>query len=246
MQHCAALILAAGKGTRMKSDLAKVLHPLGGRAMVHWVMDSAEAAGLAPSILVIGHQADQLRTELAGRDARFALQSEQLGTGHAVMMARAEIEKLEGDLLVLSGDVPLIRPETLAELVALHRERWAAATVLSAELDDPAGYGRILRNAEGDLEAIREHRDASESERALREINSGIYVFRISDLLEALDLLRDDNEQGEYYLTDTLEILRSRGRRVAAMICADPEEIGGINDSEQLAAAERILAERKG
>ena len=245
MQNCASLILAAGKGTRMKSDLAKVLHTLGGRAMIHWVLDSAEAAGLSPNILVIGHQADQVRAELSSRDVHFALQGEQLGTGHAVMMARKDIEKLEGDLLVLSGDVPLIRPETLTELIALHRERGAAATVLSAELEDPTGYGRILRNEEGDLEAIREHRDASESERKLREINSGIYVFRLLDLFEALDLLRDDNEQGEYYLTDTLEILRGRGKRVAALICADPEEIGGINDSNQLASAGRALAERK-
>jgi len=244
MKHCAALILAAGKGTRMRSDLAKVLHPVGGRAMIHWVIDSAEAAGLSPRILVIGHQAERLREELAGRRLRFALQSEQLGTGHAVMMARSQIEPLRGDLLVLSGDVPLIRPRTLEDLVALHRERGAAATVLSALLDDPSGYGRILRNAEGDLEAIREHRDASETERAVREINSGIYVFRLPDLLEALDLLRDDNDQGEYYLTDSLEILRGLGRRVAAMTCGDPSEIGGINDASQLAAAERMLAER--
>lgn len=244
MENCAALILAAGKGTRMKSDLAKVLHPIRGRAMIHYVLDAAEGAGLAPTILVIGHQAEALRGELAGRDLRFALQSEQLGTGHAVMMARGEFESLSGDLLVLSGDVPLIRPGTLRDLIELHRERRAAATVLSAVLIDPAGYGRILRDEKGDLAAIREHRDASVSERAVREINSGIYVFRVADLLEALELLSDENTQGEYYLTDTLEILRARGRRVSAMICKDPEEIGGINDVDQLAAAEKALAER--
>jgi UDP-N-acetylglucosamine diphosphorylase/glucosamine-1-phosphate N-acetyltransferase len=245
MTQCASLILAAGKGTRMKSDLAKVLHPLGGRAMIHWVLDSAEAAGLSPNILVIGHQAEQVREELSDRKALFALQLEQLGTGHAVIMARDEIKKLQGDLLVLSGDVPLIRPETLKELLDLHREREAAATVLSAVLEDPTGYGRVLRNDEGDLEAIREHRDASEAERAVAEINSGIYVFRIPDLLKALELLRDDNDQGEYYLTDTLEILKGLGRRVAAQICPDAEEIGGINDMTQLRAAEKVLAERK-
>ncbi len=246
MTSCASLILAAGKGTRMKSDLAKVLHPLGGRAMIHWVLDGAEAAGLAPNILVIGHQADQVREELSGREVAFALQTEQLGTGHAVIMARSRIEDLDGDLLVLSGDVPLIRPETLTGLLDLHRAREAAATVLSAVLEDPSGYGRVLRNAEGDLEAIREHRDATEAEREVREINSGIYVFRIPDLLEALELLSDDNDQGEYYLTDTLEILKGLGRRVAASICPDPEEIGGINDVAQLSAAEKVLAERKG
>ncbi len=246
MAPCASLILAAGKGTRMKSDLAKVLHPLGGRAMIHWVLDSAEAAGLAPNILVVGHQADRVREELAGREVGFALQARQLGTGHAVIMAKDEIENLQGDLLVLSGDVPLIRPETLTGLLDLHRERKAAATVLSAVLEDPAGYGRVLRNAEGDLEAIREHRDATEAEREVREINSGIYVFRLPDLLEALELLRDDNEQGEYYLTDTLEILKGLGRRVAASVCPDPGEIGGINDVTQLRGAEEVLAERKG
>ncbi len=245
MTQCASLILAAGKGTRMKSDLAKVLHPLGGRAMIHWVLDSAEAAGLSPNILVIGHQAEQVQEELSERKVLFALQLEQLGTGHAVIMARDEIEKLQGDLLVLSGDVPLIRPETLKELLDLHRQREAAATVLSAVLEDPTGYGRVLRNVEGDMEAIREHRDASEAERAVVEINSGIYVFRIPDLLEALELLRDDNDQGEYYLTDTLEILKSLGRRVAAQICPDAQEIGGINDTAQLGAAEKVLDERK-
>ncbi len=245
MKQCASLILAAGKGTRMKSDLAKVLHPLGGRAMIQWVLDSAEAAELSPNILVIGHQSEQVREELSNREALFALQLEQLGTGHAVIMARREIEKLEGDLLVLSGDVPLIRPETLTGLLNLHRQREAAATVLSAVLEDPTGYGRVLRNHEGDLEAIREHRDASEAERAVAEINSGIYVFRIPDLLEALELLRDDNDQGEYYLTDTLEILKGLGRRVAAQICPDAGEIGGINDVTQLSEAEKILAERK-
>ncbi|MBC8366741.1 NTP transferase domain-containing protein [bacterium] len=246
MKQCASLILAAGKGTRMKSDLAKVLHPLDGRAMIHWVLDSAETAELSPNILVIGHQAEQVQQELSDRKVLFAFQLEQFGTGHAVIMAREEIEKLEGDLLVLSGDVPLIRPETLRGLLALHREREAAATVLSAVLEDPTGYGRVLRNEEGDLEAIREHRDASEAERKVTEINSGIYVFRIPDLLEALELLSDDNDQGEYYLTDTLEILKGLGRRVAALICPDAGEIGGINDVLQLTDAEKVLAERRG
>jgi len=244
MEHCAALILAAGKGTRMKSDLAKVLHPLAGRPMIHHVLDAAEEAGLAPAILVIGHQAEEVKTKLVGREVRFALQAEQLGTGHAVMMAREELATLSGEVLVLSGDVPLIRSKTLRELVDYHRSRDAAATVLSAVLDDPGGYGRILRDENGDLAAIREHRDASEEERATREINSGIYVFALADLLEGLEFLSDENEQGEYYLTDTLEILRRRGRRVSALICEDAEEIGGINDIEQLAAAERALAER--
>ena len=244
MASCAAIIMAAGKGTRMKSDLPKVLHPLVGRHLIDWVLDSARDAGLSPLILIVGYQADTVRSVLKGKDLRFVLQEPQNGTGHAVMMARAELDKLEGDVVVLSGDVPLIRAETLRGLLELHRERGAAATVLSAELDDPTGYGRVLRDEAGDLLAIREHRDAGEAERAIREINSGIYVYRIGDLLEALGKLDNDNDQGEYYLTDTLEILRGMGRRVAAHLCLDPVEIGGINDHAQLAETERRLAER--
>ncbi|MDP6419168.1 MAG: NTP transferase domain-containing protein [Candidatus Krumholzibacteria bacterium] len=245
-ERCAALVLAAGKGTRMKSDLAKVLHPLDGKTLIRWVLEASREAELGPMILVLGHQADRVRESLDGEaDLQFVLQEEQRGTGHAVMMAREILDGLEGDVLVLAGDVPLIRAETLRNLLDYHHSRDAAATVLSAVLDDPTGYGRILRNADGDLEAIREHRDASEEEREIREINSGIYVFKVSLLLAALDQLGNDNDQGEYYLTDTLEILRSRGQRVAAQICPDPSELEGINDREQLLAMEQSLRERE-
>lgn len=245
--NCACLILAAGKGTRMKSDLAKVLHPLSNRPLVDWVMDASRKAGLSPLIMVLGHQAESVREAIGeGDDLRFAIQEPQLGTGHAVMMAEEELCALSGDVLVLAGDVPLIRADTLTGLLELHRSRQAAATVLTAILDDPTGYGRIIRNEDGDVEAIREHRDASGAEKSVREINTGIYCFRIPDLLAALAHLSTDNDQGEYYLTDTLQILRGSGERIAASICPDPDEIGGINTLDQLLAAEATMQGREG
>lgn len=244
---CAAVILAAGKGTRMKSDLPKVLHDLDGKSLLRWVVDASRAAGLGPLVMVVGHQAERVEEQMAEHDAgdfRFVLQAEQNGTGHAVQMAEPELRALAGDVVVLAGDVPLIRAETLDELLAEHRGRQAAATVLTAELADPTGYGRILRDEAGDVSAIREHRDCSEEELAVREINSGIYCFRLPDLLSSLAELKPENDQGEYYLTDTLEILRKRGERVAARLCADPDEIAGINDREQLAAMEAQVRAR--
>jgi len=240
--------MAAGKGTRMKSDLPKVLHQLGGRELIRWVIDAAREAALRPLVLVLGHQADRVQDQLADDqkgDLRYVLQMPQNGTGHAVQMAAPELERLTGgDVIILSGDVPLIRAATLAGLRAAHRRENAAATVLTAEPPDPTGYGRILRDTDGRLAAIREQRDASEEELAIRETNTGVYCFGIAPLLAALAKLRPDNDQGEYYLTDTLAILRDAGETVAAHLCSDPVEIEGINDREQLAAMERILAER--
>ena len=239
--------MAAGKGTRMKSDLAKVLHSVAGRSLLEWVVAAARETGLGPIVLILGHQADRVEAAMSGLDRgdlRYVLQAEQNGTGHAVQMARGELEQLRGDVLVLSGDVPLIRPETLRSLLATHRERGAAVTVLSTEPADPTGYGRILRDAAGNVAAIREQRDASEAERRVRETNTGIYCFRIPALLAALAELRPDNDQGEYYLTDTLAILRGRGEIIAAQPCADYVEAEGINTVEQLARMERIVSER--
>jgi bifunctional UDP-N-acetylglucosamine pyrophosphorylase/glucosamine-1-phosphate N-acetyltransferase len=246
--ECAAVIMAAGKGTRMKSDLAKVLHPLGGRPLIAWVVEAARRSGLGPIILILGHQAEQVEatmSELDRGDLRYVLQAEQNGTGHAVQMARPELRELDGDVVVLSGDVPLIRSETLNSLRVLHGERGAAATVLSTEPADPTGYGRILRDEAGNVAAIREQRDASPAEQAIRETNTGIYCFRIASLLEALAALRPDNDQGEYYLTDTLEILRNHGQVIAAQPCPDYVEAEGINTIAQLDEMERLVAERE-
>ncbi len=247
-RQCAAVILAAGKGTRMMSDLPKVLHELSGKPLIEWVVDSARASGLGPLILVVGHEAElvERRMEpLNDGNLRFVLQAEQNGTGHALQVCEPELRELEGDVLVLAGDVPLIRQETLQELLEKHRDRQAAVTMLTAVLDDPAGYGRVLRDEAGEVLAVREHRDCNEAELAVAEINSGIYVFRLPDLLTALSELRPENDQAEYYLTDTLEILKGRGERVAAVICGDESEIAGINNREQLAAMEALVELRK-
>jgi UDP-N-acetylglucosamine diphosphorylase/glucosamine-1-phosphate N-acetyltransferase len=241
---CAALILAAGKGTRMKSDLPKVLHQIAGQSLVQRVINSARSSSLNPVVLVLGHKADLVKGSLSGDDLRFVIQEPQNGTGHAVQVSEPELRDLEGDLLVLVGDAPLIRSETLDHLLTLHRSEGAAATVLSAELDDPTGYGRIIRDGTGDVIAIREHRDATDQEREIREINSGIYCFRVKDLLSALGKLDVNNDQGELYLTDTLAILRGDGERVLGYVTDDPLEISGINDTEQLKALEQAWLAR--
>jgi len=241
-----AVVLAAGKGTRMRSDLAKVLHPMEGRSLLGHVLQTAQALPLSSSIVVVGHQADEVKTRHAGDGVEFALQEPQLGTGHAVMMAapllRAQLAGAErtgraAHLLVLYGDVPLLRASTLSELMERHLLSEAGVTVLSARVPDPKGYGRIVRGSDDRFVRIVEDRDCSESERAIDEINSGIYTFRLAPLLETLTQLRADNSQQEYYLTDTLELMASAGHRAEVFQVRDPEEIQGINTPEQLAAA---------
>ena len=237
----AAVILAAGEGTRMKSDLAKVLHRVGGVPMIRHVV--AAVRGVCPEriVAVVGHQADAVMRELEGEGLEFALQRERLGPGHAVMQTRPLLDGFDGTLIVLTGDTPLLRAGTLASLVEYHRSRGASATVLSAVLDDATGYGRIVRDTAGDLLRIVEHKDASEQELLIREINSGIFCFEREDLFTALERVDRRNVQGEYYLTDVMEILRRSGRRTAVHQCPDPGEVMGVNDLEQLAQAERIL-----
>jgi len=240
----AAIVLAAGAGKRMKSDLAKVLHPVLGRPMLDHVLDAVEGAGVQRRVVVIGHQAAAVRAAMTGRGVEFALQSEQLGTGHAVQQARPFFAGTTGTALVLCGDTPLLTAATLRELLATHHGAGAAATVLSAVLDDPTGYGRVLRADDGAVRRIVEHKDATAAERRVQEINSGLFAFSIRDLFAALDEVRADNAQGEYYLTDTLEILLGMGRRVAAHRCRDPREVAGVNTLEQLREVEEILKER--
>ncbi|MCY3555404.1 MAG: NTP transferase domain-containing protein [Gemmatimonadetes bacterium] len=246
------LVLAAGKGTRMHSDLAKVLHRINGRAMIHYVLDTARALRPRRIIVIIGHQAGAVRQELAGSPGlpgppvEFAVQEEQLGTGHAVRQAGPLLAGESGGVLVLAGDTPLIRPSTLAALIGAHRREGAAASVLTAHVDDPVGLGRILRDSAGRIDRIVEEKDATGVQRALKEINTSTYCFEPDLLLRALDRLTPENRQGEYYLTDTIEILRREGHRIADAPAGTPEEAMGINTPEQLSAAESWLLERDG
>lgn len=237
------VILAAGKGTRMHSDLAKVLHRLNGRPMIHYVLDTARTLGSRRIIVIVGHQADAVRRELAGTTVEFAVQEEQRGTGHAVRQAGPLLADEKGVVLVLAGDTPLIRASTLESLILAHRREGAAASVLTARVDDPTGLGRILRDNAGRIDGIVEEKDATAEQRALREINTSTYCFEPSLLLRALDRLTPENRQGEYYLTDTIGILRRQGHRVADAPAGMPEETIGINTPEQLSAAESRLLE---
>ena len=241
-----AVILAAGKGTRMKSARAKVLHPALGVPLVEHVIRAVQAAGADPVTLVVGHQADAVEAAFPDRGFRFVRQDPPQGTGHAVQVAREAIAAHpERTVLVVNGDVPLLRPETLARLLAVHRESGAAATLLTAVLDDPAAYGRVVREAAGGVRAIVEAKDASPEERAIREINVGLYAFEVPALLDALPRLRPQNAQGEYYLTDVVELLRQAGRKVAAVAAEDPQEGLGVNSIAELGEVARTLRARR-
>ncbi len=240
-----SLILAAGEGTRMKSDLPKVLHEAMGRPMLAWVLDAARGAGATSQIVVVGFGAERVEAAVAAPDIRFVLQRERLGTGHAVMIARTLLEDFVGSLLLLAGDTPLIESRTLSRLIAAHRASGAAATILSARFPNPTGYGRIVRSPLGDVLSIREELDASPAEKAIDEINTGAYCFETRELLEALAGLRADNAKKEYYLTDTIAILIAAGRRVEAVVAGDYRETLGVNTREALAEADALLRERR-
>ena len=240
----AAVILAAGKGKRMKSDLPKVLHKLDGRYLVDHVIDNARQAGIDKLVLIIGHKHELVREKLADRGAKFVVQKPQLGTGHAVQMAVPELDNFKGDLLVLCGDMPFITPETMKKLIDTRRETRSAATVLTVRLDDPGSYGRVVRDKDGFLEAIVEFKDAGEDIRRIKEINTGAYCFDFQKLLPALKELRAENVQAEYYLTDTIAIFRQQGLRVSAVVSDNPNEGLGVNSQEELAAMETIIKEQ--
>ncbi len=245
------LILAAGLGTRMRSDIAKVLHRLDGRPLVAHVCRTAAALAPRKVYVVVGHQADEVRQavleELDEDHVEFVRQDEQLGTGHAVDSARELLAGSGSELLILSGDVPMIRVETLAGLVRQHqshRGKGAACTILSVEIDDPTGYGRIIRDREGLFEKIVEQKDASEEELKVREINSGIYCFDTDLLYDALKKVSNDNAQGEYYLTDAPKVLGDAGEPISVFKHKDRFEIEGVNDRRQLAQLEASIRKR--
>ncbi len=247
-QRWICLVLAAGKGTRMRSDLAKVLHRIDGRTLLSHVLDTAGYLGLARTMIVVGHQAEEVRRSHALGAVEAVLQEPQLGTGHAVMVAEPLLleEPDETNLLVLYGDVPLLRPTTLLELMERHLLEENAATVLTAEVSDPTGYGRVIRQDDGAFRGIVEDRDLRPDQRSIREINSGIYTFKLKLLRGVLGRLKADNSQKEYYLTDALGLLRQDGCRVGISLLKDPEEISGINTREQLAEAGAVLLRRGG
>jgi len=242
-RHLAAVILAAGQGTRMKSERPKVLHEVAGRALVRYPAGLARELCCEPRVLVVGHGAEAVREAMATEDLRFALQEEQLGTGHALLSAGDVLEDFSGTLLLLSGDVPLLRRRTLERLLDYHRAQQAAVTVLTAELSDPHGYGRIVRDGDEVLRIVEE-KDASAREKQIREINTGIYAFEAPFVFEALRTVGRDNAQGEYYLTDVLAAARRDGRKVCALTAGEAEESMGINDRVQLARAEAVMRRR--
>lgn len=238
----AALVLAAGMGKRMNSDLAKVLHPMAGQPLLAHVLGALDQLGVGRKVVVIGHQRERVRAAFAGRDdLEWAVQAEQCGTGHAVMMAGRALAGFEGTLLVVCGDTPLLAAKTLHELLEAHARGGAAVTVLSTRVPDASGYGRIVRTGDGQgIETIVEERDATPAQRALDEINSGIYAFDYGRLLAILSSLSSHNDQGEYYLTDTVALLQRAGQRAAVVCAPDHRELLGINTPEQLAEAEAL------
>lgn len=240
------VILAAGLGTRMKSNMAKVLHRAGGFSLVeHVVRTAGTQASAGRTIVVTGHQAERVETVLAPYGVRFARQTEQKGTGHALLMTREHAEPMGGLLVVLYGDCPLLSPQTLADLLERHRASGVAATVITALLDDPTGLGRIILDAEGNLEAIVEQKAATPEQLAIQEINSGIYCFDAALLWKHIGEIGTDNPAREYYLTDIMQILRRHGHRVTTLRLDDPNEIFGINTKVELAAVDKIFRERK-
>ncbi|MFC3572826.1 bifunctional UDP-N-acetylglucosamine diphosphorylase/glucosamine-1-phosphate N-acetyltransferase GlmU [Streptomyces yaanensis] len=248
IRPAAVVVLAAGEGTRMKSATPKVLHDICGRSLVGHVLAAARELNPENLVVVVGHAREQVSAHLAevDPDVRTAVQAEQKGTGHAVRMALEELGgSVDGTVVVVCGDTPLLTGETLQRLAGTHQEDGNAVTVLTAEVPDATGYGRIVRDdATGAVTAIVEHKDATEVQRAIREINSGVFAFDGQLLADALKKVRTDNSQGEEYLTDVLGILREAGHRVGASVAGDHREIAGINNRVQLAEARRILNDR--
>ncbi|GEM04674.1 bifunctional protein GlmU [Halolactibacillus miurensis] len=238
-----AVILAAGQGTRMKSKLYKVLHPVMGRPMVQHVLDQLQSLDLSEIITIVGHGAEKVKEEL-GEVSQFVLQREQLGTGHAVMQSEDLLRDKEGVTLVVCGDTPLLTKATLEQMFHYHQEKQAKVTVLTTTIPDPTGYGRIVRNSDGDVSKIVEQKDASKEELAIQEVNAGTYCFDNAFLFDALKNVSNDNAQGEYYLPDVIEIAKKQQETVAAYQTKDADETLGVNDRLALSEAERLMKQR--
>ncbi len=240
----AVLILAAGKGKRMKSDLPKVLHEVGGKPMLLRVTSLARAVGADRIIAIIGHGRKLVEETLTGTGVETVIQEQQLGTGHAVMQCEPSLKNFDGDVMVLSGDVPLLTKNSLEKLLETHYNSQAGATLMTADFVDPGGYGRVLRNDQGYLKKIVEHKDCSPDQLQVTEINAGIYVFDSATLFRSLHLIDNDNSQGEFYLPDVLDHFSAFGQSIAVEMLADPVEIAGINTQEQLWEINRIFKQR--
>lgn len=243
MNHSKTIILAAGEGSRMRSQKPKVLHQVCGENILDYVIAVSKASGISEIGVVVGFQAELIKESLSPQIATY-FQPEQLGTGHAVLQALPFFEALQGNLIVLVGDAPLIRPETLTGLIMAHETGGYAVTVLTAEFEEPTGYGRMIKNRSGELLKIVEEKDAAAAEKQIKEINSGMYCFDAQALIVALAELKTDNVQGEYYLTDVIEILRKMGKTAGTYVTPDPENIQAINSRVQLAEAEAVMRKR--
>lgn len=243
MNTLKAVILAAGKGTRMQSDLPKVIHTINGKCLVDYVIEAAREAGAEDVCLVVGYKHEQVEEEIIHKDVTFVLQEEQLGTGHAVKCAKDFLGE-DGCTMILFGDTPLITSTTLKRMMEHHTTNGNAVTVLSAMVDNPTGYGRIIRDENGNFIKSVEHKDANEEELMSHEINSGMYIFDTCELKDALEKIQPNNAQGEYYLPDALTILKEKGLRADAFTLENPEDIAGVNDQEQLAEATKVITRR--
>jgi len=245
LKRVACIILAAGKGERMKSDLPKILHHLSGKPLLEYVLDTVQSLNLNRVAVVVGYQGKKVKDLLKDKNVEIVWQKEQLGTGHAVIQAEPFFKDFSGDILVLCGDVPLLRTQTIVNLLKTHQEKQAKATVLTAVLENPAKYGRIIRRKDGSVERIVEYKDATPEEKKIREINTGEICFFGPSLFSALKKVRSDNLQKEYYLTDVLGILREEGEKIKALEVQNIWETKGINSIQELMKMEKYLANRK-
>ncbi|MFQ6616202.1 MAG: NTP transferase domain-containing protein [Fidelibacterota bacterium] len=237
------IILAAGEGRRMKSSLPKVLHRVGDRPMIHHVLHTAQSLDPEKIVVVVGNRKDRVKQALNDPRIAFVKQDRQQGTGHAVLQARSEFEGFDGDILILSGDVPLLSEMSLDKLLSTHYVSKAAATYMTVIFDNPSGYGRVIKNGQGDLFRIVEDKDCSPEQKDIREVNAGVYVFDAALLFRYLPQLSNMNAQREYYLPDVQEFMRSAGHPVALYSVSDAREVAGVNSPEQLAQVRRIYEE---
>ena len=243
MSDLLTVILAAGKGTRMKSDVTKVLHPIAGKEMLKHVVETVTELE-SKIVTVVGYQAEKVKEKMGDYEIDFVEQKEQLGTAHAVMQAKEQIKKHDGPVLVLYGDTPLLKKTTIEKMIQKHKQSEAGLSILTAKVDNPTGYGRIIRNENGQVTRIVEEDDTTKKEKNIKEINSGVYCFDSNLLAKSLDNIDCDNAQNEYYLTDAVDYIKNKGNKVVPVVIEDNKEITGVNDRSSLAKAEKILRKR--